>query len=208
MISTDSTEYEILENAVRAVANIDQKALSCEIGLRAGGGTVKILDALWATEQYDRVHIAIDPYGNIEYETAEGQHTRHDYTNSMRDKCLKDLYEYIQLSFESRLNCIVMNLEDTEFFDRYSDGVPVYANCKYIANTYALVHFDGPHALEPLKREIDFFTPRLISGAQVVFDDIQNYDHHTLEQYLFSLGFILHEKGERKASYKMETNVR
>lgn len=202
MLQTDSAEYEILQEATEAVRFLDQNALSCEIGLRAGGGSKVIIDALIATDQTARTHIAIDPYGNIEYLTSEDNKTRHDYTNHMRNQCMWDLYQYICEQRADQINILVFLMEDSEFFKRFGDGVPVYEEYKRIATEYALVHFDGPHALEPLREEVSFFTSRLADGAHVVFDDIGNYPHNQLEKELLGVGFTLVKKGDRKASYK------
>ena len=199
---TDSREYGILVNAVEAAAHLDPKALSCEIGLREGGGTKHMIDAMWQSGQYGRTHIAIDPYGNIEYKSAEGLVTRHDYTNTMRNRCMMELHEYLHTQYNDQINVLVFVLEDAEFFKRYADGVPIYWHSKRIANQYAVVHFDGPHAHAPLVEGVEFFTPRLVQGAHVVFDDIANYDHDKLERKLFEMGYSPVDKGAYKASYK------
>lgn len=200
MLGTDSLEYDILERAVEAVKDLDPEAMSCEIGLRAGGGSKFMIDTLCRTNQR-RTHIAIDPYGNIDYETSEGHVTHHDYTNTMRNICMKELHQYISEVYNSEINFLAFILEDTEFFNRYADGVPVYSNYKTLLTKYACIHFDGPHAIAPLRAEVDFFAPRMITGATAVFDDIGNYDHLLFERELFSKGFALIERGHRKASY-------
>lgn len=199
MLPTDSSEYEILASAAIAIRGLEPTALTCEIGLRAGGGSRHIIEALVESEQRYRTHIAIDPYGNIEYETSEGLVTRHDYTNHMRNQCMQELYQY---ATEKDINVLVFLLEDTEFFNRFSDGVPIYQEVKRLATHYALVHFDGPHAKEPLQKEIDFFVPRIIHGGMFVFDDINNYNHQEVEEALLPRGFELVERGSNKASYR------
>jgi hypothetical protein len=199
----DSAEYEILKRAVVESASVDINAMSCEIGVRAGGGSALMIDTLVESGQKDRTHILLDPYGSIEYETSEGNITRHDYTNEMRDICLVDIYYHVFEKHNNEINVLPFIMEDTEFFKRFSDGVPIYSNFKRIATKYSVVHFDGPHAIEPLKTEVDFFAPRMVKGSMAVFDDILNYDHSLFEHHLFDKGFELVEKGQRKASYKL-----
>jgi hypothetical protein len=159
------------------------------------------MDALVNPGQ-SKVHIAIDPYGNIEYEHKEKDFVRLNYTNEMRDECLADLYNYARHIKQSFL---FFNLEDTEFFNLYRDGVPVYNQFKAIENKYSFVHFDGPHAIEPLMIEICFFLDRANKGTCWVFDDIEGYyDHDKIEQTLFKYGFKLIEKTKRKALYQYE----
>jgi hypothetical protein len=64
------------------------------------------------------------------------------------------------------------------------------------------VHFDGPHASHILYPEIDFFKTRVQSGAMFVFDDILEYNHDKVEEYLLNDNWQLVKKGQRKASYK------
>lgn len=195
-LSTDSSDYHLISEAVKAVKNVD--GLTCEIGLRAGGGSEYILRALKVTDQ-NKTHIAIDPYGNIEYESHEGLVERLDYTNTMRDTCMIDMYT---LARALNINFLFFPLEDTEFFKRYADGVPVYQEYKTIESSYAFVHFDGPHAHEPLVTEFKFFDARAPKGAHFVFDDVRFYDHEKFEQeYIFPAGWDLVRKTFVKASY-------
>jgi hypothetical protein len=197
-MQTDSGDYYILTNGVESIRDVP--GLTCEIGLRAGGGSEYIMRALHDTGQYTRTHIAIDPYGNIEYETSEGQRTRHDYTNDMRDDCMVEIFK---LAKELRINFVFFNLEDTEFFKAFPHGVPIYRKYRHDENQYAFVHFDGPHAYAPLAVEFDFFNARAPKGAVFVFDDVANYDHDKFEtNILFLNQWALIEKTGIKASYR------
>jgi undecaprenyl pyrophosphate synthase len=138
-MKTDSREYNILINAVNKIQNVD--GFTCEIGVREGGSTQMILNTLKNTQQ-NKIHIAIDPFGNIDYEHWENRKEKLDYTNKMKNNMLKNLYTFCS---ENNMECLYFPLEDTEFFNRYSDGVPIYNENKYILNKYSLVFFDGPH---------------------------------------------------------------
>ena len=195
-LPTDSDNYDVLVEAVQRIQSVE--GLTCEIGLRRGGGTKFILDAIKATQQ-NKTHIAIDPYGNIEYPQGDDNHAvRCDYTNSMRDECLVNLYLYC---LQQQTPFIFFNLEDTEFFTRFADGVPVYQTEKHLINTYALVHFDGPHTVRHLITEIDFFQPRSPQGAVWVFDDVKLYHHQEVHDYVRRLGWSLYRTTDRKWAY-------
>lgn len=195
-MNTDSREYDILERAVCMVHNVD--GLTCEIGVREGGGTKIIMDNLIKTKQ-NKTHIAIDPFGNIEYNHWENVVQRLDYTNKMRNNMLVNLYSYCN---DLNMDCLFFPLEDTEFFKRYADGVPVYNNYKTIINEYSLVFFDGPHTTELIKNEFDFFKSRIPTGGMIVFDDIDQYPHMSkLDPYIQENGFKFVEKGQCKISY-------
>lgn len=190
----DSRNYEVLTEGIEKVKDID--GLTCEIGLRRAGGTKYILDAIKATGQ-QKVHIAVDPYGNIEFHEGNIAH-RLDYTNEMRDECLFNLYAY---TMQNKMPFVFFNLEDTEFFARFADGVPVYNEYKTIINTYAFVHFDGPHTVAALQDEIAFFDPRSVVGSVWVFDDVKLYDHNEIHTYLKTLNWKLYRTTERKWAY-------
>jgi hypothetical protein len=201
----DSLDYDILVDAVKKSANVDINALSCEIGVRAGGSSAMMIDALVKSAQAGRTHLLLDPWGNIEYLTSENSLTRHDYSNTMRNVCMSDLYQHIESLHGGSINVLPFVMEDTEFFERFADGVPIYSNTKRIANTYSVVHFDGPHAFDPLVVETEFFIPRLLPGSTVVYDDVGNYDHAEFERWLLPQGFKVLQRGDRKISYTFGT---
>jgi hypothetical protein len=195
-MNTDSREYDILVNAVKLISNVE--GFTCEIGVREGGGTKMILDTLKSTKQ-NKIHIAIDPFGNIDYEHWENKKEKLDYTNDMKNRMLKNLYSYCN---DNRMEVLFFPLEDTEFFSKYKDGVPIYNQYKQVLNTYALVFLDGPHTTSFVKNEFDFFKDKIPVGGVIIFDDIDQYPHMVnLDEYIQSNHFKLLEKGVCKISY-------
>jgi len=220
VFQTDSQEYEILFNAAKSIKKVEGAIV--EIGTRRGGSAKIIIDALVENEDSNRNMFCIDPYGNIEYEctnlniAAFHPNEKHslkgdplskeitstvkcDYTNNMRNTIIPSLYYY---AYNAGINFQFFCLEDSEFFNRYSDGVPCYSEYKELVNKYSLVFFDGPHTNEIVKNEILFFNDRSNIGTVYVFDDIWMYSHDEfIEPLLFSSGFETLEKGKIKASY-------
>jgi cephalosporin hydroxylase len=195
-MNVDSCEYDILEEAVRSTKHIN--GLTCEIGVREGGSTKIILDILKETNQ-NKVHIAIDPFGNIEYNFKNDQVVKFDYTNKMKNRMLSNLYSYCN---EHNMECLFFPLEDVEFFEKYKHGVPIYNETKQIINIYSMVFLDGPHSLNSVKTEFDFFKFRISKGGFIVFDDIDKYPHmNILDEYIISNGFKMVAKGTYKISY-------
>ena len=153
----------------------------------------------------NKIHIAIDPFGNIDYEHWEYKKEKLNYTNSMKNEMLKNLYTYCSLN---NMECLYFPLEDTEFFKRYADGVPIYNENKYIVNTYSLVFFDGPHTTKLVKDEFDFFYDKIPKYGIVVFDDINQYPHmKNLDNYIKEKGFEILEQGNCKISYIKKTII-
>lgn len=218
VFGTDSQEYEILFNAARNIKGVEGAVV--EIGTRRGGSAKIIIDGLESNQDTNRSMFCIDPYGNIDLEITNlsasihypGQYklegdpqskdtsfaTKFDYTNDMRNRVIPSLYYY---AYQRGLNFTFFCLEDTEFFNRYADGVPVYQEFKKFENQYAFVFFDGPHTNEAVQTEIDFFLPRSVKGTTYVFDDIWMYDHDKFEKIILDNGFEILEKKNIKASY-------
>jgi cephalosporin hydroxylase len=218
VFDTDSQEYDILANAALNVKGVEGAII--EIGTRRGGSAKLIIDCLTQQGDTNRSMFCIDPYGNIEIECTnlnmaihnpdrkiEGDPQskeitspqRFDYDNSMRNRIIPSLYFY---AYQAGLNFNFFCLEDTEFFARYADGVPVYDQYKKIEDKYAFVFFDGPHDNATLFLETEFFIPRANVGTMFVYDDIWMYDHDAVEKMLFDAGFETYEKKNIKASYR------
>ena len=196
-LTGDSGDYELLTKAVELSAHVQGATL--ELGLRRGGGTKFIMDAIAAFCPH-KTHIAIDPYGNILYAHKEGEVVRLDYTNEMRDECLSNVYQY---AIQKKVNFLFFNMEDSEYFTRFSDGVPIYQQEKQLIEKYSVVHFDGPHDVKTIKEEMSFFLMRTPIGGTWVFDDVTDfYDHDEIEIILFKQGFELIEKKQKKALYQ------
>lgn len=193
----DSLDYELLTKGVEL--SKDTEGLTCEIGLRRGGGTKYIIDAI-AEHCPHKVHIAIDPYGSILYADKDNQKVRLDYTNDMAGEALPQIYGY---AHSKKVRFIFFQLEDTEFMTRFFNGVPVYDHEKSIVDKYSFVHFDGPHSVNELWNEVQFFAYKSNPGACICFDDIKHYDHTELERLMFyHTNAKLIQKTERKALYQ------
>lgn len=193
----DGREYYILQDAAKAVKNVP--GISCEIGVRRGGSSFLIMQA-FAANADRRLHIGIDPYGNLPYYDSEGLLVRYNYTADMRRAAAKMLHAWCE---ENQYDFQLFVLEDTEFFARYKNGVPVYNLEKSICNQYAYVYFDGPHCVECVKPEIDFFLSRTPVGGVWIFDDIDHYPHvEQFDKYILNHGFCHLQVGKAKIAYQ------
>tara|TARA_B100001996_G_C18667085_1_gene595262 strand:+ start:813 stop:1583 length:771 start_codon:yes stop_codon:yes gene_type:complete len=207
-IETDGNNYEILVSATKQIKNID--GIVCEIGTRLGGSAKWMIDTLVDNNDTNRLFIAIDPYGNIEYDYGDGDLGSklqfQGYTNTMRKEAVPFLYLY---GLQRLSHFIFFNFEDTEFFSRFSDGIPIYSDSgKVLINLYSLVYFDGPHDYKTVKKEVEFFNTRTHIGSLYVFDDVKgHYDHKKIEEeLLFNNGWEIFEVSPQKISYKKVSN--
>jgi len=194
-LPTDSKDYDVLAEGIQL--STKNNGIVCEIGLRRGGGTKHIIDALKKTGQ-KKICIAIDPYGDIPYKEDE-KFIKCDYTNNMYLDCMLEIFLYCK---QNNQDFLFFKLEDTEFFEKYKDGIPIYDNNKKIINSYSFIHFDGPHAVDTLISEIDFFNLRCGENSVWVFDDVELYDHNKIHTYIKTLGWNIVRTTERKWMYQ------
>lgn len=193
----DSSEYGILYDAAQRIKGVP--GFTIEIGLRRGGGTEVIVQA-FLDNQDRRIHVAIDPYGDLPLPVDKwGGPTPLDYSNAMKAQSLPRIFQWCA---DRGVEFLFFNMEDIEFFKRFSDGVPVYSAEKTLRNEYALVFFDGPHAVDAIRKEVEFFIERSPLGAIWVFDDIRLYDHRQIDQWLAARGFESVKRGTFKQSYR------
>jgi len=170
MIETDGNHYGELLTALEQTREVAGATL--EIGLRRGGSSHLIMEAM---KGMSKPHIAIDPYGEIDYEDRVGIH-KTDYSNRMRNETLTSLYAY---ATESNYDFIFFNLEDTEFFSRFKDGVPLYRGEKEMINNYSFAFVDGPHATKPVLAAFEYLKNKMTVNGQIVFDNYDHYPHDT-----------------------------
>lgn len=193
----DSLDYDLLYRAAEKACQTE--GLFCEIGTRLGGSLKYIIDAVQNSNKFRHI-VVIDPYGNIDYFAGDNDNRKFDYTNNMKNEAMPNIYSYAK---NKPVNISFFNLEDTEFFNRFSTGVPVYNEFKEVINKYAFVFFDGPHDKESVLAEVVWFLTRIDTGSVFVFDDVASYDHDYIDGVLLKNGFERMETGAegRKISY-------
>lgn len=187
--------YAAMKRYVQTLKGVP--GLSCEVGLRRAGGTLTMMNGFYENDDH-RTHICIDPYGNIPYNDIVGTH-RSDYTNKMKNETLSELYRYAN---DNDMNIIFFNLEDSEFYKRFPDGVPIYSEEKQIINEYCCVHIDGQHDVDSVMKAAVFFSIRMPTGAIIFFDNTDHYEHDTVHTYLENQGFEFLEDVLNKKIYR------
>ena len=217
MLRGDSEEYKLLAKWVNQIEPQDFY-LTVEIGVREGAGSDVITNVLRETNK-NYYHIGIDPYGDLDYKHMDNQVTKNKDGNDVyavwtdfNGKPLLDSRGYpivpsypntmkqtFLSNFKSHENFILFQLEDTEYFNAFGNGVPIYHNGKKnIMNVYDFVHFDGPHTTEKVLEEVMFFAPRSRVGTRFVFDDHDVYEISKIANVLTHFGFETKEMGDNK----------
>ena len=121
-------------------------------------------------------HVGIDPYGDLLYKHIDKQVDHEKGTLHIGQTLMvifgkrrwytKDTYVPNSMKqtfdqFKNHENFILYQLEDTEYFNLFGGGLPIYQNGqKKLVNVYDFVHFDGPHTTEKVLEEVMFFAPR------------------------------------------------
>lgn len=194
MIEIDGLHYEELKQAIIETKNIP--GATVEIGTRRGGSSIMIMEGNLGM---NKPHISIDPYGNIDYHDRVGIH-KSNYTNNMKTQTMSSLFSW---AYINNYNFIFYNLEDTEFFNRFADGIPIYEDNKRIENKFSLVFVDGPHNNQAVLDAFEYFKDKIQLKGQIVFDNYDHYDHNSfIEPIILSNNFILHNTGIDKKVYK------
>ena len=96
----------------------------------------------------------------------------------------------------------LVNFEDSEFFNRFADGYPIYEENKILISKYELVAFDGPHDTKSVLKEAVFFNQRKADQTVWILDDISGLKWATLENFMSKARFRLVKKGENKAIFE------
>mgnify|MGYP005986269571 FL=1 len=168
MIEGDSIEYNLIEKVCSLITT--EKPFTCEIGVRLGKGSQTILESL---KHKDHWHIGIDPYGDIDYEHFDkNSGIRHNsgksptYPNSMKTTLLQNI------GFD---NFTLFQMSDTDFMNKFSEGVPIYRKQREMINHYDLVFLDGPHKTFDVLKELVFFGERLNNKGFIILDDYPTY---------------------------------
>ena len=215
MIKGDSGEYELLEYAVEQCYKLNNPnyILTCEIGVREGLGSKRMMDLLTTKNHKTHYHIGIDPYGSLKYPhfddpklpdnresrtvVIEPGGTGAKYSNTMRDELKKDFLPYP--------NFHLMNMTDLKFMELYSKGLPVYYdNYPCLCSEYSCVHFDGPHRTTDILRQALFFCDRSHIGTTFCFDDYQIFNMELIQCVCMAFGFEEIKKGKQKIVLRRE----
>lgn len=198
-IEGDSDEYWFLSEAIELSKKVDGACI--ELGNRRGMGLKYMANAI-AEFCPQKPLIGVDPYGHLPYAHKEGEIVRLDYTNVMKFEGLSAINSYMA---DSGINFVHINMTDTDFFSYYKNGVPVYDLERSVVIKYSCIHLDGPHDVESLKIELDFFIPRMDIGATIVFDDVKDfYDHSQIEKYIAKRFEIIKTGGKKQIVRKIK----
>ena len=196
MIEGDSIEYELITKEIEKL-HLEDTVLTCEIGLRRGLGSKTIMDAVIAKGVLQYRHLAVDPYGNLDYKHYDDRPSyTADYTDEMKVQTVSELSKYKEFSF--------FEFPDEYFFQTMSEGYPFSIEGKtFLLGQYSIVHLDGPHTTVAVQKQIDFFMKRMTDNSLIIIDDYKTMNLKTVRWFLEGkMGFKPVVEGERKLIFK------
>ena len=177
MIEGDSLEYHLITEQIQKL-KLEDTVLTCEIGLRKGLGSKTIMDAVIAKGVINYRHIAIDPYGNLNYKHYDNRPAyTADYTDNMKVQTVSELSKYKEFAF--------FEFPDEYFFETMGDGYPFSIEGEtFLFGQYAVVHLDGPHTSMAVQKEVDFFVKRMAKNSLIIIDDYKKMNLKTVRWFL------------------------
>ena len=198
MIEGDSLEYHLITEQIQKL-KLEDTVLTCEIGLRKGLGSKTIMDAVIAKGVINYRHIAIDPYGNLNYKHYDNRPAyTADYTDNMKVQTVSELSKYKEFAF--------FEFTDEYFFETMGEGYPFTIQGQtYLLGQYSVVHLDGPHTSQAGQKEVDFFMKRMAKNSLLIIDDYKTMNLKTVRWFLEGkMGFVPIVEQERKLIFKRE----
>ena len=198
MIEGDSLEYHLITEQIQKL-KLEDTVLTCEIGLRKGLGSKTIMDAVIAKGVINYRHIAIDPYGNLNYKHYDNRPAyTADYTDNMKVQTVSELSKYKEFAF--------FEFTDEYFFETMGEGYPFTIQGQtYLLGQYSVVHLDGPHTSQAVQKEVDFFMKRMAKNSLLIIDDYKTMNLKTVRWFLEGkMGFVPIVEQEIKLIFKRE----
>lgn len=189
----DSLEYELIEQAIQYLKYPIGNTV--EVGVRDGYASKLIIDAWRKYQKTPLTHLGIDPYGGIPYKMSDrALLTSEEYNSTMKQNMLAYMsYYYPEFN--------LINLEDTEFFEKFENGYPIYNKQKILINKYDFVFLDGPHDTQSILKEMLFFIKRAPSQQLIMIDDINFFDLNHIENEAKTFNYFICNKGQKKVLF-------
>jgi hypothetical protein len=198
----DSIEYNLIEQAIQYLKYPIGNTV--EVGVRDGYASKLIIDAWRKYQKIPLTHLGIDPYGNIPYQMSDKSLVKNTNYNSKMKQNMLFYMSYYYPEFN------LINLEDTEFFEKFEKGYPIYNMKKILINKYDFVFLDGPHDTSSVLREMLFFIKRSPEQQLIILDDISYFDLNYIENKANQLNYFICNKGVKKVVFSnfIKSNVR
>lgn len=177
---------------------------SIEIGVYEGGASKLIIDAYQKHHpNLKHIHIGIDPFGGVPYADNENQFQNKQLSHRYNDT--KRWYLQKAIVDNEDRNFLFLQLESTEYFNRFPDGYPMLIQGqKFYIDKYDLVHIDAVHAIEHVVNEINFFKNRMTPKGFIILDDWDCFDIDFIDKYMYYIGFKKYKKGQKKMVYQYD----
>lgn len=181
--SDDSIEQlELIYELVKKTNNLNGDAV-IEIGTRKGGSSMVIMDAMGLEEKH-RFFITVDPYGDKPYPLDTKKKISFDYgEHHYKDACMNLAVKSLEIP---QICWTHFRVRSQDFIDHLGRVQLFLKGEKYILNRdflYSFVYLDGEHNTETVKKEIEYFFPRICEDGYILID---NSDQISIKQAISS----------------------
>lgn len=168
-----------------------EEGLALEIGIRRGGFSLALIQAIVESGKRERPLLGCDPWGCIPYpvgqEIRQPNYGEHFYQDAM-----------VALSIAAKENNVfhhVMRLMSTDFMKIFDD-INIYRNGETLQKRFSFVMLDGAHDVLTVSSELEWFKERMMPGGMIIVDDTHEIafsDHPTI-RWMFENGDVRKER--------------
>jgi len=162
----DHPQYDDLYKvAEEACTEGPEQAFAVEVGTRAGGSALTILDAIREADKNQWL-ITVDPYGNKPYLSVNSV-LKDMYPDNFYREAMKHLSNYCE---EFGTNWTHYKMKSLEWIKHWPN-IEFWADEKILEPKIFFLHLDGDHTTSVVKQEIEDFWPYLTDNAVICIDD-------------------------------------
>jgi hypothetical protein len=172
MTFVDHTEFgdhpgyqDLYEYAEKASLLAPPQSFAVEVGTRAGGSALTILDAMLENSKNQWL-ITVDPYGNKPYLSVDSV-VKDMYPDNFYRQAMQLLSNYCA---ETDMNWTHYKMKSLEWIKHWPK-IEFWADEMILEPKIFFLHLDGDHNTKVVKEEIHSFWPYLIDGATICIDD-------------------------------------
>lgn len=195
----DSEEEALIKNCMKNSYHIP--GIIGLIGLSNGGIAKSIIFSTVKLRQYNKIFLSVDPYGSMPHYKEETLLVNNNKFNS--DRKNTTLRWFYNTCLKHSIHSLFIQLDNREFFKRYSDGVPYYHKEKRIINSYSFVILSGNNCVNDRLFEFEFFRTRMPTDSMILFTNINSYPHmEKCHDYILSNLFVIEKKLDNFICYK------
>lgn len=168
-----------------------EEGLAMEIGIRRGGTSFAMIQAIASSSKPNRPMLGCDPWGDLPYAVGN----RIEQPNYGEGFYQDAMISLSIVAKECNVFHHVMRLTSFDFMKIFDD-ITFYKNGKELSKKFSIVYLDGMHNVEAVSKELLWFKDRMLPGGMIIVDDTHEIafsDHPTI-RWMFENGDVRAER--------------